>query len=150
MSQDPPPKNKKENKGRKKYLAPELTAAGTLSAAALSAQAGVASSRMFKKNIKLMAGRDYASMLEKLDAVKLYRFRYKTDGKSEKLRMGVIAEEAPSEITDRRRLTIDIGSALGFIMAGIKAQEDRRRRLEKAIAEQGRQIRSLLNRINAS
>ena len=142
MSDKQPPKSKK-NEPRKKYIKPVLLLVGTLSVSALSAQAGVSSSRLVKKDVKALSPRDYTRMLSKLNTLKLYRYRYLSEDKTKNPHMGVIAEEAPIEITDRHRMTIDVVSTLGLIMAGIKAQEERRRHLESEVAKQKRQIQFL-------
>jgi hypothetical protein len=149
MANDRLDKKSGKNK-KKKYISPRIAALGTLSLAALNAQAGVTSSRMLKKDIRPLTDRDHARMLSKIRGLKLYRFRYITEKSSGKARLGVIAEEAPRELTDKARLTVDVGSALGFIMAGIKAQEERHRRLESEVTLQRRQIAAFLKKIRTS
>ncbi len=138
------PKKGKQGGKKKPYVSPKLIAAGILTLTAIQAQAAPTSSRLVKKDIAALSSRDYAQMLNKLRATRLYRFRYMTETRSDKPRLGVIAEEAPSEVTNQRRNAIDVGSALGFIMAGMKAQEERRRVLEAEVARQRRQISALL------
>lgn len=142
MSTDKKDRPTKDGKPRKKYLSPKLLSFGVLTLSAIQAQA-TPSSLTVKEDIRPLSCRDHARVLSKLNSLKLYRFRYWPKNKTSKLRMGVLAEEAPREITANGRKALDIGSTLGFIMAAMKAQEERRRALEARLERQQLQIRRL-------
>ncbi len=92
------------------------------------------SSRDYKKDIQLLDSSDYSNIIEKLKQTKVYRFRYKEADKDSKLKIGLIAEEAPEEIVSHEGKGIDIGEAVGFLMAAVKAQAEEIKVLKQEIS----------------
>lgn len=82
------------------------------------------SSRDYKKDIEALALSDYRDILKKLERTEVFRFRYKEAEEGSKLRLGLIAEEAPEEIVSIEGKGINLGEAVSFLMAAIKAQQE--------------------------
>lgn len=82
------------------------------------------SSRDYKKDIEALAPSDYRDILKRLRETEVFRFRYKEAEENSKLRLGLVAEEAPEEIVSHEGKGIDLGEAVGFLMAAVKAQAE--------------------------
>ena len=83
-----------------------------------------ASSRKYKKDISSLTPAEYREILQKLAQTEVVRFRYKSED-SDRLHIGVIAEDAPEEMVDAERTGIPTGDAIGFLLAALKAQQEK-------------------------
>jgi len=81
------------------------------------------SSREFKKDITYLYEEDYTQILAKLENIKVARYHFKSEPKEAKLRLGLIAEEAPAEIVSSDKKSTSLSDAIGFLMAVVKAQQ---------------------------
>lgn len=82
------------------------------------------SSRDYKQDIETLAPSDYRDILKKLEQTEIFRFRYKEANENSRLRLGLIAEEAPEEVISHEGKGIDLGEAVAFLMAAVKAQAE--------------------------
>jgi hypothetical protein len=127
-----------QKKRKKKYVPPKLTVYGSIMHLGLE-QVAASSSRTRKKDIQLLSKDDCSGILSKLRSTPVYRFRYKKESATQKPHLGVIAEEAPDEITDEKRQSVMLASTMGFMMAAIKAlavqQQTLMDRLDKNLAK---------------
>ncbi|MEN9613953.1 MAG: hypothetical protein RLZZ347_260, partial [Candidatus Parcubacteria bacterium] len=92
------------------------------------------STRDAKKDISYLSASDDATVLEKIKALNVATYRYNIEPNSNPLRMGLIAEEAPSEILAVGGKGVDIYKLSSFILAGVKAQQSKLESLETRIA----------------
>jgi hypothetical protein len=93
------------------------------------------SSREYKKDIAYLQPSDYDGILQKLDEINVVRYHYKEDGENEKLRIGVIAEEAPDEILSEDDKSMSLSDSVGFLLATVKAQQEKIEALEREVEE---------------
>ncbi len=93
------------------------------------------SSREYKKDITPFTTKDINGIFLKISDLNVVRYRYKGAKELDRLRMGVLAEEAPQEIVTADGKGVDSMSVIGFLVAGIRALNEQNIALEKQIAE---------------
>lgn len=93
------------------------------------------SSVQYKKDIVPLTPFDYQSILNKIEQIDVVRYRYKTDPKESKLRLGVIAEDSPKEMLSQDGKSIRLVDSVAFLAAGLKALEQRNVDLKKRLRE---------------
>jgi len=94
------------------------------------------SSREFKKDITYLCEEDYTQILAKLENIRVVRYHLKSEPKEAKLRLGLIAEEAPAEIISSDKKSTSLGDAIGFLMAVVKAQQREIQALKQKLINQ--------------
>jgi hypothetical protein len=82
------------------------------------------SSREYKKDISPLRPDDYQRVLQRLGELDVVRYHYKEDAENRKLRIGLIAEDAPEEMTSEDGQAMSLSDSIGFLLAAIKAQQD--------------------------
>ena len=92
------------------------------------------SSRECKTDITPLEARDYAQTLDTLEGVEVVQYRYKDDAPGGKLRVGIIAEDAPEVLLGADGKSMSLSDCVGFLLAATKAlaaeNEELRVRLE--------------------
>jgi len=78
------------------------------------------STRDSKKNISYLSETDTNNFLEKIKNLKIAKYDYKTDSGNSAQRLGLIAEEAPSEILTASGKGVDLYKLTTFALAGIQ------------------------------
>ncbi len=101
------------------------------------------SSAAYKKDISRLSPADTGLILSKIRRTDVVRFRYRNESSSAKIRLGVIAEEAPEEILDASGDGVSFMDFDGFLLAGVKALEERNRRLEAQLTDLEREVEQL-------
>ncbi len=96
-----------------------------------------ASSRLLKKDIRVLTPEEVKAILEELKRIQVVRFRYKADITGEE-HIGVIAEEVPELLATPKRDGINTGDAIGFLLAAIQA-----------VCEQNQELRQELEALKA-
>jgi hypothetical protein len=81
----------------------------------------VYSSREYKKDIIILQPSDYEEVLRRLSELDVVRYHYKADDECRKLRMGVVAEDAPEEILGEDGKSVSMSDSMGFLLAAVKA-----------------------------
>ncbi len=81
------------------------------------------STREEKKDISYLSATDGDSVLAKIKALNVATYRYNIEPNSNPLRLGLIAEEVPSEILAAGGKGVDIYKLSTFILAGVKSQQ---------------------------
>ena len=80
------------------------------------------SSRTMKTDIQPLAAGEYAGLLDQLGKLEVVRFKWKEQMRMDDgLHLGIIAEEAPSEITNQGKTAIGTSEYLAFLAASVKA-----------------------------
>ena len=80
------------------------------------------SSRMMKTEIQPLALSEYPELLDQLASMEVVRFRWKEGMKMDhRTHLGIIAEEAPVEITNEDKTAIGTSEYLAFLAASVKA-----------------------------
>jgi hypothetical protein len=74
-------------------------------------------------------------VLQKLKELEVVRYRYKGDQADRKMRMGIIAEEAPAELVSEDGKALSLSDSVGFLLAAVKAQQARIVELEEEISQ---------------
>ncbi|MGH8003649.1 MAG: tail fiber domain-containing protein, partial [Limisphaerales bacterium] len=92
-----------------------------------------ASSRSYKTDIQPLKNREYSDILEKLQKVDVVRFKYKKEPGREHI--GLIAEDVPEEIASEDRTGVPTADAIAFLMAAVKAQQNKIQELEETIKQ---------------
>jgi len=102
----------------------------------VAAQAFVnTSTRSSKSDIAYLKDEDYEGFLEKLDDINVATYRYNTDSaESPVSRLGLIAEEAPSEVLSASGDGVDIYKLASFTLGATKAQYEKIKDLELRLA----------------
>jgi hypothetical protein len=93
------------------------------------------SSREFKKDIAYLSSSDYETVLKKIEKINVAQFRWKEEPKSVEPHIGIIAEEAPKEILSEDGKAVSYSEYLAFLLAAIKAQNEKIQVLERELAE---------------
>ncbi len=93
------------------------------------------STREAKKDITYLSPTDADAVLAKMKGLNIATYRYNIEPNSNPLRLGLIAEEAPSEILAAGGKGVDIYKLSTFILAGVKAQQTKLESLEIRIAK---------------
>ena len=78
------------------------------------------STKAAKTDIKYVSEEEAASMLEKLEGLQIAQYHYKIENKNNPLRLGLIAEQAPSEVLSADGKGIDIYKLATFTLAGVQ------------------------------
>ena len=78
------------------------------------------STRDSKKNISYLSETDTENFLEKIKNLKIAKYDYKTDSGNSAQRLGLIAEEAPSEILTTSGKGVDLYKLTTFALSGIQ------------------------------
>jgi hypothetical protein len=82
------------------------------------------SSRTYKTDIQELTPGDYAKALREVIDTPLVRFRYKEDPPTAKLKLGVVAEEAPAIIlAEGDQRAVSLNEYISLLHAAIKAQQ---------------------------
>jgi hypothetical protein len=81
------------------------------------------SSREYKKDISPLQPKDYERVLKRLGELDVVQYHYKGDAEDRKLRTGLIAEDAPEEMTSEDGKAMSLSDSIGFLLAAIKAQQ---------------------------
>jgi hypothetical protein len=93
-----------------------------------------ASSRQYKKDITPLTPDDVREMLDVVKGIEVVRYRYKDESPDQKMTLGVIAEDAPDEMTDDTKTGVQTVKAVGMLIAAVQAQqqliEDLQREIE--------------------
>ena len=112
---------------------------GNPSLYALAYSWDVFSSRQYKTDISVFESHDIQRVFSEIAKLNVVRFHYKGDKPEDRLRMGVIAEEAPKEVLSANETTLSMTDTIGFLVAGIQALKTENDVLEKEIGalEQG-------------
>ncbi len=98
------------------------------------------SSREFKKDIQPLSIEECAEIVEKLKNVEVVRYRYKNLREDQRLRIGVIAEDAPEEFATSDKKGVSPLDAIGFLLAAVKGQQEQIQSLEKEIHRLKRRV----------
>ena len=107
-----------------------LSVDGNINAASLTTP----SSATVKTDIVPLSPEEYAGILETLNNTRVFRYHFKEhESFVTKPHLGVIAEEAPLEITTENRQAISYSDYLGFLLAALKAQQEEIRQLKEAL-----------------
>jgi len=91
------------------------------------------SSRDYKFDIKPLQDEEYSEILEKLEDLDVVRFKFKADPKREHI--GMIAEDVPAEMASDDRKGIPTSDAIAFLVAAVKAQQEKIEKLEKRLKD---------------
>jgi hypothetical protein len=102
-----------------------------VNALAFNAQSSIA----LKKDVTPLGARDYARMLDALDALPLYTYRYNEEAPSRALHTGLIAEHTPPALTAPSGKAIDLYAFASLEAGATKALYDRTLKLERENAE---------------
>lgn len=103
------------------------------------------SSKEYKKDIASLDSSDYEDILRKVGEIDVVKYRYKREDDDNKLRIGVIAEEAPKEIISEDKRAMSLSDSIGFLIAAIKAQQQKILALEKEITKLKNSINVVTN-----
>ncbi len=105
-----------------------VTVAGNVS---VTGTITASSSRTLKTDITYLNSQDYRGILKSLDAAHPVTYHLKDhDSFTSKPHLGVIAEEAPDEITTEDKKAISYSDYLGFLLAAMKAQQEQIKQLQ--------------------
>ncbi|MEK9158190.1 MAG: tail fiber domain-containing protein [Patescibacteria group bacterium] len=78
------------------------------------------STRTAKKDIEYVDEASKSSILDKLENLKIAKYRYSEEGASSPLRLGLIAEEAPADVLAIGGKGVDIYKLATFTLAGVQ------------------------------
>ncbi len=92
-----------------------------------------ASSREYKTDIEPLKQEEYSEILERLKDIDVVHFKYKSEPDVEHI--GMIAEDVPAVMASPDRKGIPTGDAIAFLMAAVKAQQEKIEKLEKRLKE---------------
>ena len=81
------------------------------------------STRDLKEDIAYLAPADEDTILEQIESINVANYRYITEDDANPLRLGLIAEEAPSEVLSVSGTGVDVYKLAAFTLAGVKAQQ---------------------------
>jgi hypothetical protein len=90
------------------------------------------SSRKFKEDIDPLKSKEYKRILDKLDEMPNYRWKYKRLFGDPRRHIGPVTEESPIEIVTDDGKAIVIQDAIGFMMAAMKGLSKKIKELENA------------------
>ncbi|MFC1623676.1 immunoglobulin-like domain-containing protein, partial [Patescibacteria group bacterium] len=93
------------------------------------------STKTSKKDISYLSEEDDGEVLTKIKGMSVARYRYNIENENDPLRLGLIAEEVPSEILASTGKGVDIYKLSTFILAGVKAQQKQIDALEMRVAD---------------
>ncbi|HOC91127.1 MAG TPA: tail fiber domain-containing protein [bacterium] len=82
------------------------------------------SSRKYKKDITPLTQDEDRKMLDVVKGIEVVRYRYKDESPDRKMTIGVIAENAPDEMTDETKEGVQPVKALGMLIAAMQAQQE--------------------------
>ncbi|MFC1799843.1 tail fiber domain-containing protein [Candidatus Eisenbacteria bacterium] len=97
------------------------------------------SSREFKSDIRELQPREYRQILEDVRRTEVVRYRYRED-ENRTEHIGVIAEDAPEDITTPDRKAVELADYSAFLLAAVKAQQEQIEALETQVNELKAQI----------
>jgi hypothetical protein len=101
------------------------------------------SSMEYKKDITPISAQTYQNLLNKLDDIEIVQYLYKTEPEGSKPRIGVISENTPDELTSEDKKGIDTSKAIGYLLAVLKAQEQKIEMQGQKIVEMQEEISNL-------
>jgi hypothetical protein len=78
-----------------------------------------------KKDINYLTDNEESDILTKLNSTQIATYKYKTEGDQAKLRMGLIAENAPGEVLSADGKGVDVYKLSSFNLAATKALSDK-------------------------
>ena len=81
----------------------------------------VLSTRDAKKGIRRMSRREEDRALRMVKDLKTYTYRYVDESPDAPVRMGMMADDAPREITNPERTGLDVGRTIGLLTAATRA-----------------------------
>jgi len=94
------------------------------------------STRNSKTDISYLEERDYENFLNKLSDINIATYRYNMDGADAPInRLGLIAEESPSEVLSTAGDGVDIYKLATFTLGATKAQYEKIKGLDVRVAE---------------
>jgi len=79
------------------------------------------STQAAKKDITYLAEADYGLALEKLKQTKVAKYRYRDEAETNPLRLGLIAEQAPTEVLSANGQGVDLYKMTSLILAGLRS-----------------------------
>ncbi len=92
-------------------------------------------SRAYKTDILALRNADYESILSVLGNLNVIRFHYLEDQAESPLRLGILAEQSPTEILTDNGKSLEMAQLVGFLFASVKALETENARLSAEVAE---------------
>ncbi len=100
------------------------------------------SSRALKKDIVPLPDEACSALLDDILATQLvhYRFRHPPAGTADLVHLGIIAEDAPSEIVDETRTGLELGDYCALLLGGIKALKSEVDTLRQVVGDLQRQM----------
>lgn len=101
------------------------------------------STRSAKKDISYLDDAAKLSMLDKIKTVGVATYRYNTESDTAPLRMGLIAEEAPSEVLADTGKGVDVYKLSTFILSGVQELAKKFDELDRKVAANTSDIDSL-------
>ncbi|MDE1988397.1 MAG: tail fiber domain-containing protein, partial [Patescibacteria group bacterium] len=81
------------------------------------------STKTAKKDISYVTSSQEDGFLDKIKNMNIAQYRYDIEDESSQLRLGLIAEEAPSEVLSASGKGVDIYKMTSFALAGVKAMQ---------------------------
>jgi hypothetical protein len=78
------------------------------------------SSREYKTDISSLGMSDYGEVLQKLQDLDVVQYHYRGDEEDRRLRLGIIAEEAPAELVSEDGKAMSLSDSVGFLLAAVK------------------------------
>ena len=96
-----------------------------------------------KKDIEHVTDEEQESMLERLEDVEVAQYRYKHEDEDAPLRLGLIAEEAPTDVLSASGKGVDIYQLATFTLAGVQELSEKVGSLELKIADIEAQVAAI-------
>ena len=91
------------------------------------------SERKLKKDIQVLTETEASDLLQKIDSMPLFKYRYKKEPSTRKLRIGFMVDSSPKEILSEDEDSISLGDTCGALMAIIKIQNKKIKELENRL-----------------
>ena len=101
-----------------------------------------ASSRELKTDIEPLKNEEYSDILKKLEDLEVVHFKYKSE--PDVAHIGMIAEDVPDEMASPDRKGIPTADAIAFLMAAVKAQQEKDWTIGKEIEGSRKEVGSNL------
>lgn len=93
------------------------------------------SSRDKKQDIRHLTVPEEDSILESLLKIQMSNYRYKDERFSEKVHLGVIAEESPDQILTTDKKAVEMMDYISYAVTAIKSQQRQIRQLQQKVKE---------------